>query len=128
AERVVVKQGATTTEFTYGNYQDWNNPLNKVEVLYAGKMVESRNGTVARDLTTVETETGSVYVVMPVPASVRKAITVTVPAPPARPVPSQAPLASAPDQPTPRTANGKPDLTGNWAAAGMNWRYGNRRC
>jgi hypothetical protein len=31
-ERVVVKQGATTTEFTYGNYQDWNNPLNKVEV------------------------------------------------------------------------------------------------
>ncbi len=32
------------------------------------------------------------------------------------------------DQPTPRTANGKPDLTGNWKAAGMNWRYGNRRC
>jgi hypothetical protein len=53
AERVVVKQGTTTTEFTYGDYNDWNNPLNKVEVLYAGKMVESRNGTVARDLTTV---------------------------------------------------------------------------
>ena len=116
AERVVVKQGATTTEFTYSDYQDWNNPLNKVEALYAGKMAERRNGTVVRDLTTVETETGSVYVVMPVPASVQKAITVTVPAPPARPVPSQAQAASAQDQPTPRTANGKPDLTGNWNA------------
>jgi hypothetical protein len=60
---------------------------------------------------------------------VQKAITVTVPAPPARPMPSQAgPQQAAPDQPTPRTASGKPDLTGNWAAGGMNWRYGNRRC
>src|SRR6202035_5563005 len=129
AERVVVKNGSTTTEFTYGDYNDWNNPLNKVDALYAGKMAERRNGTAVRDLTTVETETGSVYVVMPVPASVQKAITVTVPAPPERPIPSQAPpVASAQDQPTPRTASGKPDLTGNWAAGGMNWRYGNRRC
>ena len=30
--------------------------------------------------------------------------------------------------PTPRLPNGKPDLTGNWGASGMNWRYGNRRC
>jgi hypothetical protein len=129
AERVVVKNGSTTTEFTYGDYKDWNNPLNKVDALYAGKMTERRNGTAVRDLTTVQTETGSVYVVMPVPASVQKAITVTVPAPPARPIPSQAPpVAAAQNQPTPRTASGKPDLTGNWAAGGMNWRYGNRRC
>ncbi len=40
AERVVVKHGSKTTEFTYGDYQDWNNPLNKVEVLYAGKIAE----------------------------------------------------------------------------------------
>src|SRR2546422_7175160 len=26
AERVVVTQGSTTTEFTYSGYQDWNNP------------------------------------------------------------------------------------------------------
>ena len=39
-EKVVVTQGATTTEFTYSDYQDWNNPLNKIEVFYAGKMVE----------------------------------------------------------------------------------------
>src|SRR5579863_5530239 len=76
-ERVVVKQGATTTEFTYSDYQDWNNPLNKIEVFYAGKMTERRNGAVVRDLTTNETETGNVYVVAPVPASVKTAIHVT---------------------------------------------------
>jgi len=37
-----------------------------------GTMVEKRNGTTVRDLTTVETETGNLYVVMPVPASVKK--------------------------------------------------------
>ena len=120
AERVVVKHGTTTTEFTYGDYQDWNNPLNKIEAFYAGKLAERRNGAVVSDLTTTETETGSVYVVMPVPASVRKAIQVA-PQPAAS---SQAAAAA----PTPRVANGKPDLTGNWAASGMNWRYGNRRC
>jgi hypothetical protein len=124
AERVVVKQGSTTTEFTYGDYQDWNNPLNKVEVLYAGKMAERRDGAVVRDLTTVETETGSVYVVMPVPASVRAAIQVAAQQPPAR----KSEEAAAGQTQTPRMANGKPDLTGNWNFNAMNWRYGNRRC
>jgi len=121
AERVVVKNGATTTEFTYGNYADWNNPLNKVEAWYAGKMAESRNGTVLRDLTTTETETGSVYVVMPVPASVKKATAAA-----AQPAPKSQEAAA--QEQTPRLANGKPDLTGNWNFSGMNWRYGNRRC
>src|SRR5215510_626613 len=49
AERVVVKNGSATTEFTYSDYQDWNNPLNKVEVLYAGKVTERRNGAVVRE-------------------------------------------------------------------------------
>ena len=75
ATRVVVTQGSNMTEFVYGDYQDWNNPLNKIEALYAGTIVERRNGAVVRNLTTVQTETGSVYVVMPVPASVRKATT-----------------------------------------------------
>src|SRR5262245_33439380 len=73
-ERVIVMMGSTTTEFTYADYQDWNNPLNKIEVFYAGKMTERKNGAVVRDLTTTQTETGNVYVVAPVPASVRTAI------------------------------------------------------
>src|SRR5215467_9530867 len=76
-ERVVVKQGATTVEFTYTDYKDWNNPLNKIEVFYAGKLTERRNGAVVRDLTTDQTETGNVYVVAPVPASVKAAAKVT---------------------------------------------------
>src|SRR5690606_2558423 len=73
-ERVVVTHGRDTIEVTYGDYKDWNNQLNLIEVFYAGKLVERRNGEVVRDLTTVETETGNVYVVAPVPASVRAAI------------------------------------------------------
>ena len=129
AERVVVTQGRVTTEFTYSDYQDWNNPLNRIEAYYAGKITEKRNGAVVRDLTTVQTETGSVYVVMPVPASVRAAITPRQAAPPP-------PVLFASDRsaqltstdPTPRRADGKPDLSGSWASAGMNWRYGERRC
>jgi hypothetical protein len=79
---------------------------------------------VVRDLTTTETETGSVYVVVPVPASVKAAIKVA--APPASASRSQDVAAAS--QQTPRMANGKPDLSGNWNFNAMNWRYGNRRC
>ena len=72
-ERVVVRHGTNTTEFVYGNYQDFNNPLHRIEALYAGTIVERQNGAVVRDLETVETEIGQVYVVVPVPDSVRTA-------------------------------------------------------
>jgi hypothetical protein len=72
-ERVVVTHGTNTTEFVYGNFADWNNPLFKIEALYAGTIVERRNGTVVRNLKTKVTEIGQVYVVVPVPDSVRKA-------------------------------------------------------
>ena len=124
AERVVVKHGSTTTEFTYGDYRDWNNQLNKVEVFYAGKILERRDGAVIRDLATTETETGSVYVVMPVPASVKAAIKVAA----KQPTAPKTQEAAAAQQQTPRLANGKPDLTGSWNFSAMNWRYGNRRC
>ncbi len=73
AERVEVTHNGVVTEFTYGKYDDWNNELNKVEAFYAGTLVEKRNGATMRDLTTTETETGNVYVVVPIPASVRAA-------------------------------------------------------
>jgi len=72
-ERVEVRQGDVITDFTYADYADYNNPLNKIDAFYAGKLVEKRNGVIMRDLTTTETETGNLYVVMPVPASVRNA-------------------------------------------------------
>jgi len=128
-ERVAVTQGNTTTEFTYTNYQDWNNELNKIELYTAGTITEKRNGQVVRDLTTTETETGSVYVVMPVPASVRNAITPGKPADPPVLFASDRKVELTSKDPTPRRADGKPDLTGSWfGGGGMNWRYGNRRC
>ena len=129
-EKVVVTQGATTTEFTYSDYKDWNNPLNKIEVFYAGRLTERKNGAVVRDLTTSETETGNVYVVAPVPPSVQKAMTVTAKAPAI--VFAKAEPATNTTAPTPRIG-GHPDLTGNWAVANNGWigNYmgnGGRRC
>src|SRR3989442_399885 len=128
AERVVVTQGSTTTEFTYGDYQDWNNSLNKIGGFYAGKMVERRNGAVVRDLTTEVTETGDVYVVAPVPASVKTAIKVTGQLP--RGVFAKAEPPVNKSAPTPRLA-GHPDLTGNWSYTDWIGNYmtgGGRRC
>jgi hypothetical protein len=112
AESVVVKNGANTYEFTYSNYKDWNNPLNPAEAFYAGKMTEKKNGTVVRDITTTVTETGQMYVVVPVPASVKAAIKPTNQPPnwtlEAAPAKQTAAVA------TPRGADGKPDLNGVW--------------
>ncbi len=112
AERVAVKLGGATTEFAYSDYQDWNNPLNKIGVLYAGKMAERKNGAVVRDLTTNVTETGNVYVVAPVPASVQAAIKVTGQLPQGVMAKTEPPVDKS--AATPRLA-GHPDLTGNWA-------------
>ena len=125
-EKVVVTQGATTTEFTYSNYQDWNNPLHKIEVYYAGRLTERKNGAVVRDLTTSETETGNVYVVAPVPPSVQKAMNVTTKAPTIVWARTEPPTNTT--APTPRIG-GHPDMTGIWAEFNIGWigNYGNRR-
>jgi hypothetical protein len=129
-EKVVVSHGGTTTEFTYSNYQDWNNPLHKIEVFYAGRLIERKNGTVVRDLTTRETETGNVYVVAPVPPSVQKAMNVTTKAPTIIFAKVEPPTNTS--APTPRLGK-VPDLTGNWTVAQNGWigNYmgnGGRRC
>ena len=124
-ESVVVTQGRNKYEFTYSDYKDYNNPLNLIEVYMPGRMTERRNGQVVRDVNTVVTETGSVYVVVPVPSNVG----------PTQPLPmygsDQQPPVLDSNAPTPRLAGGKPDLTGSWRSDGNKffiWRYGNRRC
>jgi hypothetical protein len=72
-ERVVVTNGKDTTEFVYGKWADWNNPLFKIEALYAGTIVERKNGTAVRNVTAKVTEIGQIYVIVPVPESVQKA-------------------------------------------------------
>ena len=128
-ERVVVKNGANTYEFTYNDYKDWNNPLNPAEAFYAGKMTERKNSAVVRDITTTVTETGQMYIVMPVPASVKAAIKPTNQPPnwtlnvDAKPATQTEPVA------TPRLANGKPDMTGIWGGPPLAITgSGNRRC
>jgi hypothetical protein len=118
AERVVVKNGANTYEFTYSDYKDFNNPLNPAEALIPGRMTEKKNGTVVRDITTTLTETGQMYVVMPVPASVKAAIKPTNQPPNwTLTANTQAPAAQTAAVTTPRRADGKPDMTGNWGGA-----------
>jgi hypothetical protein len=72
-DSVVVTNGADKTEFIYGKWADWNNPLFKIDALYAGTMLERKNGTVMRSVNAKVTEVGQIYVIMPVPASVQKA-------------------------------------------------------
>lgn len=72
-ESVVVTNGADKTEFIYGKWADWNNPLFKIEALYAGTIVERKNGAAVRNVTAKVTEVGQIYVIVPVPESVQKA-------------------------------------------------------
>jgi hypothetical protein len=128
AEHIVVKHGANTYDFTYSDYRDWNNPLNPAEAFIPGRIIEKKNGAVVRDITTTQTETGQMYVVMPVPASVKAAIRPTIQAP-TWTLASNAPAAPVAAVPTPRRADGKPDLTGNWGGAPLPVTgSGTRRC
>ena len=71
AERVEVRNGAVVTEFTYEKYADYNPEDDRVDGYFPGRIVEKRNGVTMLDLTVVETHVGNIYVVVPVPASVR---------------------------------------------------------
>ena len=72
-ERIEVRQGNVVTEFTYANYEDYNDAENRIVAFFPGRSTEKRDGVTILDLTVERTETGNVYVVMPVPDSVRRA-------------------------------------------------------
>jgi hypothetical protein len=70
---IEVRHVSNTYEWTYGDYQDFNNELHRIEAMWPATIVESLNGKVVRDFKTTQTEIGQIYVQMPVPASVRNA-------------------------------------------------------
>ena len=81
-------------------------------------MTEKKNGAVARDITTTVTETGQMYVVMPVPASVKAAIKPTNQPPNWTLTPSTPP-------PAPQAAGVATPRTGQWEAGlvrRLGWR------
>jgi len=116
AERIVVKNGANTYEFTYGDYKDWNNPLNPAEALYAGKMTEKKNGTVVRDITTTLTGNGT-DVCRDACSGKRQGGDQANESAPNWTLTSPAAATQTAAVATPRLANGKPDMTGNWGNA-----------
>jgi hypothetical protein len=73
AERIQTTLGNVVTEFTYEKYEDYNSADDKVYGYFPGHIVEKRNGATILDLTISQTDVGNLYVVMPVPQSVRTA-------------------------------------------------------
>jgi len=73
AERIEATLGNVVTEFTYEKYDDYNPPDDKVYGYLPGHIVEKRNGMTVLDLTVKQTDVGNLYVVVPVPPSVRTA-------------------------------------------------------
>jgi len=72
-ERVEVRQGAVVTEFTYSKYADYNDPDEQLDAFFAGHIVEKRGPVTLLDLTVTRTKTENLYIVVPVPKSVRDA-------------------------------------------------------
>ena len=73
AERVEVRQGSVVTEFTYSNYADYNHPEEQLDAFFPGRIVERRGGQTLLDVTVTRTNTPNLYIVVPVPPSVRNA-------------------------------------------------------
>jgi hypothetical protein len=103
-DRVEIRVGNVVTETTYSDYAELNEPDYRSDVLFPRRIVQKRGGTTVLDVTVQRTNTYNPYVVMPVPASVKTADVVAA--------------ALAAQVPTPRTPDGKPDLSGRWAGGG----------
>jgi len=73
AERIEVRHGTSVTAFTYSKYADYNDPEEQLDAFFAGRIVESRGTQTILDLTVTRTNTPNLYIVVPVPPSVRTA-------------------------------------------------------
>lgn len=73
AERIEVRLGNVVTEFIYENYADYNPADDQIMGYTPGHIVEKRDGVTVLDITVAETHVGNLYVVVPVPDSVRNA-------------------------------------------------------
>ena len=73
AERIEVRQGDAVTEFIYSNYKDYNDPEEQLDAFYAGRIIEKHGPLTVLDLTITRTNTPNLYVVVPVPPSVKAA-------------------------------------------------------
>lgn len=73
AERIEVRHGNVVREFRYENYADLNPADDQIMGYSPGHIVETRDGETVLDLNVTETHVGNLYVVMPVPDSVRRA-------------------------------------------------------
>jgi hypothetical protein len=126
-DRVELRVGNVVTEAIYSDYAELNEPDYRSDVFFPRRVTVKRGGTTVADLTTQRTNTYNPYVVMPVPANVKAAY----PAAAATTVPSAIPQAAggrgggagpaqaaAANVPTPRTADGHPDLNGRWGGGG----------
>jgi hypothetical protein len=71
AERIEVRQGNTVTEFTFSKYADYNDPEEQLDAFFAGRIVEKRGAETLVDLAVTRTNTPNLYIVVPVPPSVR---------------------------------------------------------
>jgi hypothetical protein len=75
AERIEVRHGPSVTEFTYARYADYNDPEEQLDAFFAGRIIETRGTENVLDLTVTRTNTPNLYIVVPVPPSVRTAAT-----------------------------------------------------
>ena len=106
---VEARMGTTVVTATYSDYGDWNGADYLSDVMFPRHIVQKRDGATVLDLTISKTNTYNPYVVMPVPENV--GAQTADGAPRKRPAAAvRCRTAQAQNVPTPRMADGHPDL------------------
>lgn len=115
---VEARMGGAVYTATYSDYGDWNGADYYSDVMFPKRLVQKRDGVTLLDLTVSKTNTYNPYVVMPVPENIAPASATQTAA-------AEAPAGgrggagnAAANAPTPRMADGHPDLNGFWGGGG----------